>query len=108
MGTNHCTVRLSLNSLYNLFSESFFFDLRHRLRLIKRVDVMEKDGDKVIYLGCLQVNKFSVYEDVKKFPRAEGAHICAKTQMRSFCLGDQFTGNIQSRREAPHSDAFNK
>lgn len=85
MGTNHCMVRLSLNTVYNLFSESFFsiyVTVGCRLRLIKRVTLWRRTEINCIISTVSQVNKFSVYENVKKFPRATHARICAKTQTR--------------------------
>lgn len=82
MGMNHCMVRLSLNTVYNLFSESFFFFNLLLIRLIKRVKSWRRTEIKCSISPVLQVNRFSVYENVKKFPRAVRAHICAKTQAR--------------------------
>lgn len=91
MGMNHCMVRLLLNTVYNLFSESFFsiyVSVGCRLRLIKQVTLWRRTEINCIISTVSQVNKFSVYENVKKFPRAVRAHICAKTQAR--CEGGVF------------------
>lgn len=87
MGTNHSMVRLSLNTVYNLFCESFSFSSIYvtvgcSLRLIKQVTLWRGTDINCIISPVSQVNKFSVYENVKKLPRVVRAHICAKTQVR--------------------------
>lgn len=84
MGMNHCMVHLLLNKVYNLFSWSFFFSIHVtvgcRTRLIKWVMLCRRTEINWIILSVLQVNKFSVYENVKKVPKAAHTHICAKAQ----------------------------
>lgn len=81
MGTNHCMVRLLLNTVYNLFS-GYICIVRCRTRLIKWVTLWRRTEISWIISSVLQVNRFSVYENVKKFPGAAHTHICVKTQVR--------------------------
>ncbi len=55
----------------------------YRTWLIKWVTVWRRTEISWIILSVLQVNRFSVYEHVKKFPGAVHTHICVKTQAQS-------------------------
>ncbi len=110
MGTNHCMVRLLLNTVYNLFSgSSFFFNLCHsRMQNAtdKVGDVMEKDRDKLNYHVCFAGKQIQRLWECKEIPwSCTHSHMCEDSSAvweRSFALET----NLQvtsSQDTKPHS-----